>query len=817
MSTLVPWKKGYWTKVGNTLMPSFLADSLTVKNSISAPSTENSADVSYGANTGTGTSAPETVPSTENVSYGANSGSGGVGSGTTGTEPVTLSGDVNIDRNAGSGSETGSDVSYSANGGSTDGNAGGGENGATGTETGGGTEGGTTTPVLSPEMAPFDTDGDGILSYGEYAAYILAKNTQYWTDYVTRNTEALDKIKAGIYAQAAADKKKAEEEANIAHERAVVDAQNAATQNEAFYGAQAERLASMGLTGSGYGDYIAAQSYAQSRGEAQAAHGQRATAFRLAAENEADTKLAADLSYADNVLNVENTAAKGKLDADTSYAGNMQEYEKQQREKNEQDAIAAISAGILAGDYKTKDEAIAAAKAKGITDQNILDQIGSKWTAWDEGEKGEYNDNYANIEKMAMSGSYTADQIRAWCEKMNMNEADTNTLVGLVTQSKAKDTILENIENGDYATKEDALAAAAAEGITDQSILDEIGSIFEKTEKEKKDNEDAVYAEIYGYANSGEYSAEAIRRLCESAGMGEEATAEMVAIVQKNNELTYAPHFESGEYSANLIEEIEKELANGNLSEETVKKWRAQWVADYLDTEDPFLDKNSGRLSKKDATEEMNKIINSPWCTPELEAYLREKHTAIYKTEVQDLDAKTTKSSDGKLVIYLYYGGKQLSVTDPPKADGDVLIAAQDVADGSVFVHGSLTEDSCGVYYKHNGVVYSLDGDVSGGVANSDGSFKMSVLKGLLTGKYSFPKENQDSTTTENSSTVDLERMDEEEKEEYKLPEGNWTDAQKDLLWNLANSGQYELFAAMLPDVWSEDKKRRAYLDAGGK
>lgn len=79
--------------------------------------------------------------------------------------------------------------------------------------------------------------------------------------------------------------------AEAERERAVVDAQSAYRQNLAEYGANAERLASMGLTGSGYGEYLDSRAYATMRGEIQGAHATETTA-----------KKAADTAYYEDML-----------------------------------------------------------------------------------------------------------------------------------------------------------------------------------------------------------------------------------------------------------------------------------------------------------------------------------------------------------------------------------------------------------------------------------------------------------------------------------------------------------------------------------
>lgn len=109
--------------------------------------------------------------------------------------------------------------------------------------------------------------------------------------------EQLDKLNAQIEQ----NKQNALQQTESERERAVIDARSSYEQNKATYGANAEQLAAMGLSGSGYSDYLNQQAYATQRAETQNANAQ-AEATKLAAEQQANSdKLNAELSYAENM------------------------------------------------------------------------------------------------------------------------------------------------------------------------------------------------------------------------------------------------------------------------------------------------------------------------------------------------------------------------------------------------------------------------------------------------------------------------------------------------------------------------------------
>ena len=125
--------------------------------------------------------------------------------------------------------------------------------------------------------------------------------------------EQLDKLNAQIEQ----NKQNALQQAESERERAVIDARSSYEQNKATYGANAEQLAAMGLSGSGYSDYLDQQAYATQRAETQNANAQ-AEATKLAAEQQANSdKLNAELSYAENMQdNAEKLAQYQQQKAD---------------------------------------------------------------------------------------------------------------------------------------------------------------------------------------------------------------------------------------------------------------------------------------------------------------------------------------------------------------------------------------------------------------------------------------------------------------------------------------------------------------------
>ena len=111
-------------------------------------------------------------------------------------------------------------------------------------------------------------------------------------------------------AQAEEDRKKALKEAEAYLERAEADANTSYLQNKSTYGTNAETLARMGLTGSGYSDYLNAQAYSKLRDDMQQAK-----------SNYLDMKDNAETTYQDNLSAWDEKLAT-KLLTDQTYSDN---------------------------------------------------------------------------------------------------------------------------------------------------------------------------------------------------------------------------------------------------------------------------------------------------------------------------------------------------------------------------------------------------------------------------------------------------------------------------------------------------------------
>lgn len=172
--------------------------------------------------------------------------------------------------------------------------------------------------------------------------------------------EQLDKLNAQIEQ----NKQNALQQAESERERAVIDARSSYEQNKATYGANAEQLAAMGLSGSGYSDYLNQQAYATQRAETQNANAQ-AEATKLAAEQQANSdKLNAELSYAENM--------QGNAEKLAQYQQQKAEEAKAEEEQKKQH-YAALLTSANTGEYTS--EQIASLGAQYGLDEVQISQL----------------------------------------------------------------------------------------------------------------------------------------------------------------------------------------------------------------------------------------------------------------------------------------------------------------------------------------------------------------------------------------------------------------------------------------------------------
>lgn len=233
---------------------------------------------------------------------------------------------------------------------------------------------GSSAPVTeTPETG---STGSGSSSAGptEVDSYeqFLLKQEGYYKNMYDSMVSLIESNKQSTIQQAEQQRKATEEQAETERQRGVIDARSSYAQNLATYGANAEALASMGLSGSGYSDYLNQQAYATQRAETQNANAQAqatklnakytADAATLAAEQQANSDLYnAQLSYQQNL--------QSNAQALAQYQQQKAEQEKAEVEQRNQYYTALLTAAN-SGQYSS-DQLASLAAQYGLDESQI--------------------------------------------------------------------------------------------------------------------------------------------------------------------------------------------------------------------------------------------------------------------------------------------------------------------------------------------------------------------------------------------------------------------------------------------------------------
>lgn len=387
-----------------------------------------------------------------------------------------------------------------------------------------------------------------------------------------------------VYAAAESQRVAAEQRADVERERGVVDARSSYEQNKASYGANAEAMGSMGLTGSGYSDYLNSKAYAQQRAETQAATAQADASKREARYTEDQARLKADSDYYQNKYNAEQAYSDRKYQIDTTYQTNMLNAEQNkaqsiyEAESAERDAKYSADSAHAQNEYSAEAQYSQNKYEVDTTYQNNL--LGA-------------NQSKAQAEHEATSAEretkFNADQTHAQNEYA------------------AESSYSENLFNAESQARSDKLAAEqsadagkfSAEMSYQQNLLDNDDAIgkhrLEEAQKAEekaaaeaeKAEADAAYAKNAYYqflaeANQGNYTVEQITQLAADYGLSAEQTQSLIDAV--NGYTTKTEEATKQQQSQN------KNEIGGYITGETTD----EEIQDYVD---------DGYISEEDATE----------------------------------------------------------------------------------------------------------------------------------------------------------------------------------------------------------------------
>lgn len=356
------------------------------------------------------------------------------------------------------------------------------------------TSGGTGTTGSTGSTGGSTTGGGEVDTYEEF----LLKQEGFYK-------EQLDKLNAQIEQ----NKQNALHQAESERERAVIDARSSYEQNKATYGANAEQLAAMGLSGSGYSDYLNQQAYATQRAETQNANAQ-AEATKLAAEQQANSdKLNAELSYAENM--------QGNAEKLAQYQQQKAEEAKAEEEQKKQ-YYAALLTSANTGEYTS--EQIASLGAQYGLDEVQISQLQA---AADKYKSDQQSLSYT--EALQMISDYGAD--------LDVSYLETLLNTGSISQEQYNQLMAqyskELVESGDVATED-------TDKIDD---LHQGGQISDEDYNKQKEQWNSQIDTSDAFFNSGSMSASEAKKQLDKILNNEWTSEENKKALQKTYDSLY--------------------------------------------------------------------------------------------------------------------------------------------------------------------------------------------------------------------------------------------------------------------------------------
>lgn len=517
-----------------------------------------------------------------------------------------------------------------------------------------------------------------------------------------------------IYAAAESQRVAAEQRADVERERGVVDARSSYEQNKASYGANAEAMGSMGLSGSGYSDYLNSKAYAQQRAETQAANAQADASKREARYTEDQARLKADSDYYQNKYNAEQAYSDRKYDIDTTYRNNMLSAEQgkaqsiYEAESAERDAKYSADSAHAQNEYNANAQYSQNKYEVDTTYQsNLLAANQGKAQAEHEATSAERETKF-NADQADAQNRYAAESAHSQSKyEAESAERDAKLQSGL--------TYSENVFNAESQARADEHSAKqtaekgkfGANMSYQENLLnndDAIGKYRQeqagKAEDEAKQaaanaEEEAKYAraaytELLSGANTGAYTAEQLEQLATDYGLSD---AQKQSLINAANDYTtkkqaaanaeisantgdiagsvqsavdngsiskeqgqthvYNAYKDEIAYGSADTGAIDKALQNGQITQEQYDDLKTRWNNNIESSAD-FFYSNGTRLNKSAAKQALDNLTKQSWLSAENKAAIQTIYNSLYTPITKSVSFR----KDGS---FLFFGSDDLA------------------------------------------------------------------------------------------------------------------------------------------------------------
>ena len=562
-----------------------------------------------------------------------------------------------------------------------------------------------------------------------------------------------------IYAAAENQRVAAEHRAEVERERGVVDARSSYEQNKASYGANAEAMGSMGLSGSGYSDYLNSKAYAQQRAETQAANAQADASKREARYTEDQARLKADSDYYQNKYNAEQAYSDRKYQIDTTYQTNMLNAEQNkaqsiyEAESAERDAKYSADSAHAQNEYSAEAQYSQNKYEVDTTYQNnLLGANQSKAQAEHEATSAERESKF-NADQAHAQNQYAAESGYSQSKyEAESAERDAKLQSGL--------SYSENLFNAESQARSDKLAAEqtadagkfSAEMSYQENLLnndDAIGAYRQEQAEEEAQYARAAYTELLSGANSGAYTAEQLEQLAADYGLSD---AQKQSLINAANDYTTkkqaAANAEISANTGDIAGSVQSAVDNGSISKEQGQEHiynsykdeiayggadtgaidaayskgqitepqyndlKARWNSN-IETSADFFFSNGTMLNKSAAKQALDNLTKQSWLSKENKNALTAIYNSLYSPITKNVKfnndggwwifGSTDTGADGNNFSVITSDGTKYRVEYGGEAtDTNIKEVGSSVGDGQVFGYQEK------LYIKQNGKIYNV-------------------------------------------------------------------------------------------------------------
>lgn len=453
------------------------------------------------------------------------------------------------------------------------------------------------------------------------------QGTQLTEDQKALLLQLSEEERQNVYATAERQRIEAEKNAEIERERGVVDARSSYEQNLASYGANAEAMGRMGLTGGGYSDYLNSKAYAQQRAETQAANAEASAVKREARYAEDQARLAADANYYKSKYAAEKDYLDRMYEINTSYEENMLKANTDKSTAEHAAESAERAAQHEADSNYLKNLAAAESERSGALHDAETAERDSKLNT-----DLTYQTNIFENDSQARSDTLSANK-ESEAGKLGADLTYSENLINQAKEDKANEEAKAEENKKNFTALLDGANSGAYTSEQLERLADEYGLDPEQKQMLINAAEDyqtkSQAATSSGVAEAIGDTVGAINAAVESGTLSREEGDARIATIQNQNfseyssEMSYISISDIGNTSA-----IDAALANKEISQTQYNQLKSEWNRKVASS--GFEGDDGTAYSKNTAQKYLDEVLNNPWASLETKEKVKEQYNKLY-------------------------------------------------------------------------------------------------------------------------------------------------------------------------------------------